>query len=1037
MTNSSEAPDEIIVRSVLADHRDDFAVLVERYQAVVYAMALGRLGNRSEAQDVAQETFLNAYRSLATLREAARFGPWLITIAANLCAQIRRKRDREVVLSAAAAASASCDAPDFAREELRQTLRRQVLRLPGDQREVVLLYYFERKTTVEIARLLGLTGYTVRKRLQRARKTLGERMLQSVGQPLEEGRPSPDKTGRIMALIATAPRPWTVAAKSSAATGGLGTAWGFGAVIKGAVAVAAILALVAGAWRSGKLHWTAPMIATGLAHSASQPSFSDRGLRRAADPATPSPSNESAGPQTPSAASGAADTPNSEGGVVSGRVFDADTGGPIQNATVEASTGPQELLPHRTQALSGADGRYRIPGLHTTGYRVCLVKAPEHVVASVREERLVDVQGAVEIPGIDFSATKGIEITGSVVDDANRPVTGAEVRAANKTNPESVSAYSDSSGAFTLRCMAPANDVFVQPTKDGLALRPKGPLVLPKEGIHNLVLRMEPEGSVAGKVIDASGKPLAKMKLLALPTDTYVLMGEQKSEPSDAQGRFEISGLFSGQHRLSVQFSGDDNIVSVPDSPTVDIRSGKKVSDVVVVLESKPTLAISGRVTDTAGRPVAGAEIRGYNGPTFPNAAKSGSDGRFRLTGLGDGEYQVHVRHPDFADGAVEEVAAGAEDVDFKLDHRASIDGRVVDSQTGMPIPVFEIRTPGQLETRYGNDAYTRLSDPTGKFHFDRVPPGELELSVRASGHADAIVTGAPLKPGEVRTGIVAALEPAMRVDGTVVDAKGKPVAGALLYLGEAPPDWLQEKFAIARSDAAGSFHLDTVKSSGAEISASHPISGQGSIAVAGSKTRGTVRIVLAPGGTLEGVIVVNGAPLGNAYVELKSASSPASNSGWPRSTNTEHGGRYRFASLPAGEYEVSVNPTIAAPSWLGCKAMKPATIRDGKTTNLDFSYDSGRGTIEGDITVNGAAARKLDVVFVWLKYPTDDEFHTFYTEPDDSGHYRLAGVPTGAASLEIQPSKESVAAANVPVELIENEIVRKDVNLTATNAMP
>lgn len=166
-------PDGAVVREVLAGRRERFEVLVRRHIAAVRAVALARTGNRTDADDVVQETFLAAFRALDSLREPAAFRGWLLTICRNTAFQWRRReRQTEAPLD-----DEPMVQPDPARAELHEMLRAHLAALEPDAREILLLHYFSGYTAREIGVLFGISHDAARKRMQRAREALSDRML--------------------------------------------------------------------------------------------------------------------------------------------------------------------------------------------------------------------------------------------------------------------------------------------------------------------------------------------------------------------------------------------------------------------------------------------------------------------------------------------------------------------------------------------------------------------------------------------------------------------------------------------------------------------------------------------------------------------------------------------------------------------------------------------------------------------------------------------------------------------------------------------
>lgn len=158
----------LIQRSRSGD-RDAFGRLVARYQASVYRVVRGLLGDAAESEDVAQEVFLRAYAGLARFRGESGLFTWLYRIAANEALKARRRRRPEPV-----AALPEAEAP---REEAQDgptvaTLEHLLGRLPDDHRTVLVLRDLEGLSYQAIAETLELPIGTVESRLFRARQEL-------------------------------------------------------------------------------------------------------------------------------------------------------------------------------------------------------------------------------------------------------------------------------------------------------------------------------------------------------------------------------------------------------------------------------------------------------------------------------------------------------------------------------------------------------------------------------------------------------------------------------------------------------------------------------------------------------------------------------------------------------------------------------------------------------------------------------------------------------------------------------------------------
>jgi RNA polymerase sigma-70 factor, ECF subfamily len=173
-----------MIASILAGDTQLFHELIRPYERRVYAMALSFLRNEADAEEVAQEAFLKAFRSLASFRGDAKFGTWLVSITLNEARSRIRRRD--------AIKMESLDEPDeegqtspallrdwkeipseaLERKEVRSLLHKAITALPVIYREVFQLRDIEQLSVSEAAEVLGITAGSVKVRLHRARMML-------------------------------------------------------------------------------------------------------------------------------------------------------------------------------------------------------------------------------------------------------------------------------------------------------------------------------------------------------------------------------------------------------------------------------------------------------------------------------------------------------------------------------------------------------------------------------------------------------------------------------------------------------------------------------------------------------------------------------------------------------------------------------------------------------------------------------------------------------------------------------------------------
>ena len=143
-----------------------YAGLVKRYSRSVFAVCLGTLGNVQDAEDISQETFIKGLAGIGRLRDGGQFGPWIMKIARNLCLDHARRRKRGAEIVALQGGDRS--GPDGAHADLCEA----IARLPEKYRLPLMLYYFDGRSSENVARALGISTDGALKRLSRARKEL-------------------------------------------------------------------------------------------------------------------------------------------------------------------------------------------------------------------------------------------------------------------------------------------------------------------------------------------------------------------------------------------------------------------------------------------------------------------------------------------------------------------------------------------------------------------------------------------------------------------------------------------------------------------------------------------------------------------------------------------------------------------------------------------------------------------------------------------------------------------------------------------------
>jgi len=168
--------DGLLVSQCLAGDSAAFRPLVEKYQRVLFSVAIRMLGDREDATDAAQEAFLKAYENLATYDRRHKFFSWLYRILVNECLNERRARHQTVPIDENVAASGD-PFQELEVAERRARVQAAVVTLPPEQRAVIVLRHFADLSYAEIAEVLDVPEKTVKSRLYAARQQLGQRLL--------------------------------------------------------------------------------------------------------------------------------------------------------------------------------------------------------------------------------------------------------------------------------------------------------------------------------------------------------------------------------------------------------------------------------------------------------------------------------------------------------------------------------------------------------------------------------------------------------------------------------------------------------------------------------------------------------------------------------------------------------------------------------------------------------------------------------------------------------------------------------------------
>ena len=157
--------DATLIEASRRGDREAFAQIIERYQRTVYAVAFSSVRDRALADDVAQDTFVIAWRRLDELRDERKLAAWLCGIARNRARELRRATHREMLGELDDYAHTTTPYDELTEAESERIVAAALGEVPEVYREPLVLYYYEERSIDDVARSLGISAATTNKRL--------------------------------------------------------------------------------------------------------------------------------------------------------------------------------------------------------------------------------------------------------------------------------------------------------------------------------------------------------------------------------------------------------------------------------------------------------------------------------------------------------------------------------------------------------------------------------------------------------------------------------------------------------------------------------------------------------------------------------------------------------------------------------------------------------------------------------------------------------------------------------------------------------
>lgn len=176
------------IKEVLKGDQNAFAEIVELYQDKLYRVCFRMLGNKHEAEDIAQEAFVRAFVNIHTFDTNRKFSTWLYRIGTNLCIDRIRKKKPDYYLDAEVAGTQGLNMysqiasteelpeEEVLKMEMQDRVQYEISRLPDKYRAVIVLKYMEDLPLQEISDILDMPLGTVKTRIHRGREALRKQL---------------------------------------------------------------------------------------------------------------------------------------------------------------------------------------------------------------------------------------------------------------------------------------------------------------------------------------------------------------------------------------------------------------------------------------------------------------------------------------------------------------------------------------------------------------------------------------------------------------------------------------------------------------------------------------------------------------------------------------------------------------------------------------------------------------------------------------------------------------------------------------------
>ncbi len=1019
----TENKDHELLQACVQGNTQAFEVLVYRYQSLVCAITYSGTGHFHASEELAQETFLLAWKHLGQLQDFGKFRAWLCRIARNTVQHWLRKSRREVTDKALPLDRATeKESVEFeptrimVQREQEEVVNQALSHIPEKYRESLVLFYREEKSTREVAECLGLSENNVRQRITRARTMLRDQVAAMVETTLTRSRPGKAFTGAVMGSIAAG------AFKGTSATAALGHAgaqmgWGLSAALTGMagklVLLAAGVAIVAGGVSlhrhltkdTGTPLESAQSVAVGSNQNAS--------THAQAAGASPAPNRTTAlsggnsshqvptqepSPIPDQSVQGQAmavkqvQSPAQPPPVLSGKLTDIHMGKPIVNARIRVSpSGGGRVHDVRTDH----NGVYAFQSVHANGIYRIRAEHAEYITPDEweRPDETIELHAAKSAVR-DFALERGCKVVIKAVNEAGHPVKRVNFHATYVSDDSGrgpkETVRTDPNGSAFIGGLRLDEYWVVGAHPDYALVGQKLKFEGPNE-VKSLHFTMEKGIEVTGVATCADDLPASGWEIRAKPIWWHSSRSWPYDDPVTEDGTFLFKHVRAGPHRLQVFIPEDGGSRGIW-STEVNLPPETGFLDFQIPRPSPHgRVNLSGEVVFIGGDYSKGFWIDAASTTEHSGGVYLRADERqFTITDLVPGLYNLNMhingRRIDFknvkvpSDNLLLEVPVAVQSV---------LRARVVDKETGQPVKAFKV-------WRADQNAWHAIMDPNGYVEIASHGTEARVIVVRAEGYSE--IRSEPIVPDGPEPTLIE-MELFGALTGRIVNEAGNPIADVTIsYRYPHSRYETSDDKLIAETDAQGQFsiHVTSDREYKQWLVFRHPDYARVNrrLLVRGDDVE-EIQVVMPAGGTVQGTVYDwQGRPLTDTpifFMDDNLFSRWKQDLGRLGRVVTDSHGFYRIDHLPTDMCYVFTGNTDRALGMVQ-SAVLPV---NKKTRQFDIGGPwraSGRLLHKGAPVPNTRLIASFDALYV--------QGFQANTVTNASGEFSFYGLPTGTRTL-------------------------------------